>query len=164
ALLLGFGSALGPRWLDGVLGRVIEVLFALPSLVLALLLVAVLGAGVRSSVIAVGLATAPGYARILRSRAQSVVRSPYVLASRLEGRRGPAVFVQHVLTNSVLPLIAVATLGTLPPSPEWGAMLNDGRLYITTAWWMTVAPGLAITLTATALTVLGRRISAVAPA
>lgn len=181
ALLLGFGSALGPRWLDGVLGRVIEVLFALPSLVLALLLVAVLGAGVRSSVIAVGLATAPGYARILRSRAQGVVRSPYVLASRLEGRSGPAVFVQHVLPNSVLPLIAVATLGigqaiiwvsalsylglgTLPPSPEWGAMLNDGRLYITTAWWMTVAPGLAITLTATALTVLGRRISAVAPA
>src|SRR5699024_8797446 len=128
-------SALGPRWLDGVLGRVIEVLFALPSLVLALLLVAVLGAGVRSSVIAVGLATAPRYARILRSRAQGVVRSPYVLASRLEGRSGPAVFVQQVLPDSVLPLVAVATLGsgqaiigvsarrylglgTLPPRPR----------------------------------------------
>lgn len=181
ALLLGFGSALGPRWVDGVLGRVIEVLFALPSLVLALLLVAVLGAGLRSSVIAVGLATAPGYARILRARAQSVARSPYVLASRLEGRTATGVFGRHVLPNTMLPLIAVATLGVgqaiiwvsalsylglgaLPPSPEWGAMLNDGRLYITTAWWMTVAPGLVITVTATALTVLGRRLSAVAPA
>src|SRR5699024_12533598 len=96
----------------GVLGRVIEVWLALPALVLALLLVAVLGAGVRASVIAVGLATARGYARILRSRAQGVVRSPYVLASRLAGRSGPAVFVQHVLPNSVLRLISVAHRST----------------------------------------------------
>ncbi|MEE6280442.1 ABC transporter permease [Georgenia sunbinii] len=180
-VLLGFGAALGPRWLDGVLSRVIEVLFALPSLVLALLLVSVMGAGVRASVIAVGLATAPGYARILRSRAQAVTRSPYVQAARLEGLAGPPVFARHVLPNTVWPLVAVATLGigqaivwvsalsylglgALPPSPEWGAMLNDGRLYITSAWWLTVAPGLAITATAAALTMLGRRISAVAPA
>ncbi len=180
-VLLGFGAALGPRWLDGFLSRVIEVLFSLPSLVLALLLVAVLGAGVGPSVIAVGLATAPGYARILRARAQSVAQSPYVAAARLEGVSGPAVFVRHVLPNTVWPLVAVATLGigqaivwvsalsylglgALPPSPEWGAMLNAGRLHITTSWWLTVAPGLAITLTAAALTMLGRRLSAVAPA
>lgn len=180
-LVLGFGAALGPRWLDGLLNRVIEVLFALPSLVLALLLVAVLGAGVGPSVLAVGVATAPGYARILRARAQSVTRSAYVAASRLEGVSAPAAFLRHVLPNTVWPLVAVATLGVgqaivwvsalsylglgaLPPSPEWGAMLNAGRLHITTSWWLTVAPGLAITLTAAALTVLGRRLSAVAPA
>lgn len=180
-VVLGFGAALGPRWLDGLLSRVIEVLFSLPSLVLALLLVAVLGAGVGPSVIAVGLATAPGYARILRARAQAVVRSPYVLAARLEGVSAPAAFVRHVLPNTAWPLVAVATLGVgqaivwvsalsylglgaLPPSPEWGAMLNAGRLYITSAWWLTVAPGLAITATAAALTFLGRRLSAVAPA
>lgn len=180
-LVLGFGAALGPRWLDGLLNRVIEVLFALPSLVLALLLVAVLGAGVGPSVLAVGVATAPGYARILRARAQSVTRSAYVAASRLEGVSAPAAFLRHVLPNTVWPLVAVATLGVgqaivwvsalsylglgaLPPSPEWGAMLNAGRLHITTSWWLTVAPGLAITLTAAALTMLGRRLSAVAPA
>jgi len=180
-LVLGFGAALGPRWLDGLLNRVIEVLFALPSLVLALLLVVVLGAGVGPSVLAVGVATAPGYARILRARAQSVTRSAYVAASRLEGVSAPAAFLRHVLPNTVWPLVAVATLGVgqaivwvsalsylglgaLPPSPEWGAMLNAGRLHITTSWWLTVAPGLAITLTAAALTMLGRRLSAVVPA
>ncbi|WP_228759863.1 ABC transporter permease [Pseudactinotalea sp. HY158] len=181
AVVLGFGAALGPRRLDAGLSRIIEVMFALPSLVLALLLVAVLGAGVEASVIAVGLATAPGYARILRARAQAVARSPYVLAARLEGLPGPRVFARHVLPNTVWPLVAVATLGvgqaiiwvsalsylglgSLPPSPEWGAMLNDGRLYIDSSWWLTLAPGLAITVTAAALTLLGRRISAAAPA
>lgn len=180
-LVLGFAAALGPRWLDAVLSRVIEVLFALPSLVLALLLVAVLGAGVRASVLAVGLATAPGYARILRARAQSVTRSAYVQAARLEGVAAPAAFVRHVVPNTVWPLVAVATLGigqaivwvsalsylglgALPPSPEWGAMLNAGRLHITTAWWLTVAPGLAITVTAASLTMLGRRVGKVAAA
>ncbi|WP_413450909.1 ABC transporter permease [Georgenia phoenicis] len=180
-VVLGFGAALGPRWLDGLLSRVIEVLFSLPSLVLALLLVAVLGAGVGPSVISVGLATAPGYARILRARAQAVAQSPYVAAARLEGVSAPAAFVRHVLPNTVWPLVAVATLGigqaivwvsalsylglgALPPSPEWGAMLNAGRLHITSSWWLTVAPGLAITVTAAALTMLGRRLSAVAPA
>lgn len=179
-VLLGFGAALGPRWLDGLLSRVIEVLFSLPSLVLALLLVAVLGAGVGPSVISVGLATAPGYARILRARAQAVAQSAYVGAARLEGVSAPAAFVRHVLPNTVWPLAAVATLGVgqaivwvsalsylglgaLPPSPEWGAMLNAGRLHITSSWWLTVAPGLAITVTAAALTMLGRRLSAVAP-
>jgi len=180
-VVLGFGAALGPRRLDAVLSRVVEVLFALPSLVLALLLVAVLGAGVGPSVVAVGLATAPGYARILRARARAVVQSPYVRAARLEGVSAPVAFVRHVVPNTVWPLIAVATLGVgqaivwvsalsylglgaLPPSPEWGAMLNAGRLHITTAWWLTVAPGLAITVTAAALTFLGRRLNAVAPA
>lgn len=180
-LLLGFSAALGPRWLDGALSRVIEVLFALPSLVLALLLVSVLGAGVGPSVLAVGLATAPGYARILRARARSVVHSPYVTAARLEGVSAPVAFLRHVVPNTLWPLIAVGTLGigqaivwvsalsylglgALPPSPEWGAMLNAGRLHITSSWWLTVAPGLAITAAAAALTMLGRRLSAVAPA
>lgn len=178
AIVLGFPAALGPRWVDGVLSRVIEVLFALPSLVLALLLVAVLGAGVWASVIAVGVSTAPGYARILRSRARTVALSGYVDAARLEGRGPWSVFTRHILPNTMWPLIAVATLGigqaivwvsalsylglgALPPSPEWGAMLNGGRIYIASAWWLTVAPGLAITLAATATTILGRKLSAV---
>lgn len=178
-LVLGLAAGLGPRWLDAAVGRVIEVLFALPTLVLALLLVAVQGAGVRSSVLAVGVATAPGYARILRARVRTVAASGYVEAARLEGHGQVRVVLRHVLPNTLWPLVSVATLGVgqavvwvcalsflglgaLPPSPEWGAMLNAGRLYLDSAWWLTVVPGTAITLTAAALTVLGRRIGRVA--
>ncbi|WP_105566498.1 ABC transporter permease [Microbacterium halophytorum] len=175
-LVVGFAAGLGPAWLDAALGRAIEVLFALPTLVLALLFVAVLGAGTSSSVLAIGLATAPGYARILRSRVRGVARSDYVAYARLEGTGRGRTFLRHIAPNTLWPLVATATLGVgqavvwvsalsflglgaEPPSPEWGAMLNAGRVYITTAWWMTVFPGLAIVVVATALTVLGRRMS-----
>ncbi|HEY0186450.1 MAG TPA: ABC transporter permease [Cellulomonas sp.] len=177
-LLLGLAAGLGPRWLDAVVSRVVEVLFALPTLVLALLLVAVRGSGVGPSVLAVGLATAPGYARILRARVRGVAASGYVEAARLEGRSPGGVLRGHVLPNTLWPLVSVATLGigqavvwvcalsflglgALPPAPEWGAMLNAGRVYLASAWWITVFPGLAITVTAAALTVLGRRLGRV---
>ncbi|WP_317138083.1 ABC transporter permease [Microbacterium betulae] len=174
-LVIGFAAGLGPRWLDAVLGRVIEVLFALPTLVMALLLVAIIGPGTQSSVLAIGLATAPGYARILRARVRGVARSDYVAHARLEGSGGMTVFLRHIAPNTLWPLVATATLGigqaivwvsalsflglgTPPPSPEWGAMLDAGRVYISYAWWLTVFPGLAIVVTATVLTVLGRRL------
>lgn len=176
--VLGFAAGLGPRWLDAALGRVIEVLFALPTLVMALLLVAMTGPGTTASIIAIGAATAPGYARMLRARVRTVARSGYVAHARLEGIPRRRVFARHVAPNTLWPLVAVATLGVgqaivwvaalsflglgaLPPSPEWGAMLNAGRVYIATAWWMTVFPGLAIVGTAVVMTVLGRRLSAV---
>lgn len=175
-LVLGFVSGLGPRVVDAMIGRVIEVLFALPTLVLALLLVAVIGPGTDASILAIGAATAPGYARILRARVRGVARSGYVEYARLEGSGRAVVFLRHIAPNTLWPLVAVATLGVgqaivwvsalsflglgaLPPSPEWGAMLNAGRVYLTSAWWMTVFPGLAIVVTATVLTMLGRRIS-----
>jgi peptide/nickel transport system permease protein len=110
-LVIGLLAGLGPRRLDGALSRVIEVLFALPSLVLALLLVAVMGAGVTPTLIAVGLATAPGYARILRSQVRSVAASSYVEAARLEGQPALLVFAKHIAPNTLWPLVAVATLG-----------------------------------------------------
>lgn len=180
-LVIGMLAGLGPRVLDSALSRVIEVLFALPSLVLALLLVAVMGKGVAPTLIAVGLATTPGYARILRSQVRSVASSAYVEAARLEGQSALRVFGRHIAPNALWPLVAIATLGVgqaivwvaalsflglgaLPPSPEWGAMVNGGRVYLVRAWWLTLAPGLAITLTAAALTVLGRRLGRVVQA
>lgn len=180
-LVIGMLAGLGPRLVDSALSRVIEVLFALPSLVLALLLVSVMGAGVTPTLVAVGLATAPGYARILRSQVRSVAASPYVEAARLEGQPALFVFFKHIAPNTLWPLVAVATLGVgqaivwvsalsflglgaLPPSPEWGAMVNGGRVYLVRAWWLTLAPGLAITVTAAALTVLGRRLGRVGAA
>lgn len=180
ALVLGFAAGLGPRWLDAGVARVIEVLYALPTMVLALLLVSVRGPGLAASVLAVGLATAPGYARILRARARGVATSGYVQAARLEGHGPGRILLRHIAPNSLWPLVAVVTLGVgqavvwvaglsflglgaLPPSPEWGAMLNAGRVYITRAWWLTVCPGLAITVTAAALTALGRAVGRVRP-
>lgn len=174
--LLGFAAGLGPRWLDSGLGRVFEVLFALPTLVMALLFIAVLGSGPTASILAIGLATIPGYARMLRARVRGVARSGYVEWARLDDVSPARVFTRHIAPNALWPLVSAATLGVgqaivwvsalgflglgaAPPAPEWGAMLNAGRVYLTTAWWMTVGPGLAIVLTAAALTVLGRRLA-----
>ncbi|MCW2288430.1 peptide/nickel transport system permease protein [Leucobacter luti] len=172
--LLGFAAGLGPRVVDSALGRLFEVLFALPTLVMALLFIAVLGSGPTASILAIGLATIPGYARMLRARVRGVARSGYVEWARLDDVAPLLVFTRHIAPNALWPLVSAATLGVgqaivwvsalgflglgaEPPAPEWGAMLNAGRVYLTTAWWMTVGPGLAIVLTAAALTVLGRR-------
>lgn len=174
--LLGFTAGLGPRLVDAALGRLFEVLFALPTLVLALLFIAVLGGGPASSILAIGLATIPGYARMLRARARGVARSGYVEWARLDEVTPVRIFARHIAPNALWPLVSAATLGVgqaivwvsalgflglgaAPPEPEWGAMLNAGRVYLTSAWWMTVGPGLAIVLTAAALTVLGRRLA-----
>lgn len=173
--ILGFAAGLGPRPLDAALGRVFEVLFALPTLVMALLFISVMGAGPSAAILAIGLATIPGYARMLRARVRGIASSGYVEWARLDGVGPARVFARHIAPNSLWPLASAATLGigqaivwvsalgflglgALPPSPEWGAMLNAGRVYLTTAWWMMVSPGLAIVAVAAALTVLGRRI------
>ncbi len=174
--LLGFAAGLGPRLLDSALGRLFEVLFALPTLVLALLFIAVMGGGPTASILAIGLATIPGYARMLRARVRGVAQSGYVEWARLDEVSPARVFVRHIAPNALWPLVSAATLGvgqaivwvsalgflglgTAPPAPEWGAMLNAGRVYVTSAWWLTVGPGAAIVLTAAALTVLGRRLA-----
>lgn len=175
--LLGIGSALGPRWMDFTLTRFMEVLFALPGIVLALLLITAIGPGVVTSTIAVGLASAPGYARMIRTQTVKIVQSGYVEADRALGRSRTQILNRRILPNLVVPLFVIATLGigqgivwaaslsylglgTVPPSPEWGAMMNAGRTYLTSsAWWMTFFPGLAIILTAVSTTVLSRAIS-----
>jgi peptide/nickel transport system permease protein len=180
--VLGCVAGLGPRFVDALLGRVFEVLFALPTLVMALLFITIVGGGPVASTLAIGLATIPGYARMLRARVRSIAQSGYVEWARLDSAETHAtvsatrLFTGHIAPNSLWPLVSAATLGVgqaivwvsalgflglgaLPPSPEWGAMLNSGRTYIATAWWMTVFPGLAIVATAAALTALGRRLA-----
>ncbi|MFC5337883.1 ABC transporter permease [Leucobacter denitrificans] len=175
--VLGFAAGLGPRWLDAALARVFEVLFALPTLVIALLFVAVLGGGAWSATLAIGLATIPGYARMIRARVRGIAASGYAEWARLDGAGPFSVFAKHIAPNSLWPLVSAATLGVgqsivwvaalgflglgaEPPAPEWGAMLDAGRVYLSSAWWMTVMPGLTIVATATALTVIGRRFAA----
>ena len=173
-IVFGVAAALGPRWLDWIVSRALEVGFAFPGILLALLVIALWGPGVVTSTVAVGLSTAPGYARVVRGTMLGVQRAPYVEADLVLGRSWAHRLVHTVLPNTLAPLFALATLGLgqavvwasalaflglgePPPAPEWGAMLSAGRTYLLTgAWWLTVFPGSAIVLAAVAATLLGR--------
>ncbi|GAA4136199.1 ABC transporter permease [Actinomadura keratinilytica] len=171
--VLGLVAALGGRWLDELVMRLVDVVLALPSLLLALVVLVVAGPGTLNSVCAVGVAAVPVYARLVRVRAMVVRGSGYVEAATALGLPRAVVIVRHVLPNVLAPLlvlatievgtalVAVASLGFLgfgpqPPAPEWGAMLAAGRDYTAVAWWVAVFPGLAITLTVLSITVVGR--------
>jgi peptide/nickel transport system permease protein len=175
ALVLGLAAALGGRLVDFGVSRFLEVLFAFPGLLLALLVITVYGPGIVTSTIAVGLATAPGYARIIRSQARAVAAAPYVEAAVVLGRSRGRILGRHILPNALAPVFVLVTLGVgqaivwaaalsylglgaEPPAAEWGAMLFAGKNYLATAWWMTFFPGLAIVLSAAATTVLGRAV------
>jgi peptide/nickel transport system permease protein len=163
------------RIVDFTVNRFLEVLFAFPGLLLALLFIVIFGPGVATATIAVGLSTAPGYARIIRAQLITVRSAAFVEAATVLGRTRWQILVRHILPNTLAPLFVLATLGvgqaivwaaTLsylglgaePPTAEWGAMLSAGRTYITSAWWMSFFPGLFIVLTAVTATVLGRSI------
>jgi peptide/nickel transport system permease protein len=173
ALVFGLMAGLGPRWLDFGTTRFLEVLFAFPGLLFALLFIVIYGPGVITSTIAVGLATAPGYARIIRSQVLVARRAPYLEAALVLGRGRTTRVLRHLLPNVAGTLFVLVTLGigqsivwasslsylglgAVPPAAEWGAMLSAGRTYITSFWWMTFFPGLFIVLSAVSTTLLGR--------
>ena len=175
AIIFGSWAALGGRWADAVIGRGIEVLFAFPILLLAMVFIAVYGPSVQTLVLAVGIGIAPGYARMVRGQVLAVRHSGYVQAARALGHHPGKILRQHVLPNALRPLLAVLTLGigqsivwasglaflgfgVAPPSPEWGALLEAGRPYITEAWWLQIIPGFAVVATALTATALGRYI------
>lgn len=171
--ILATAAAAGGRVVDFAVGRVLEVLFAFPGLLLALLVIVIAGPGPVTATIAVGLSTAPGYARLIRGQLLQVRSSDYVEAARVLGHGPVRILLRHILPNAVAPLFVLATLGigqavvwasalsylglgAQPPAPEWGAMLAAARTYLTTAWWLTAFPGLMIIATALSTTVLGR--------
>ncbi len=180
ALVLGILAGFGGRWLDFGVGRILEVLFSLPGLLLALVFIAFAGPGVSTTVIAVGLTTAPGYARLIRAQILALRTSPMVEAATVLGRSRARILTVHILPNALSPIVVLATLGlgqailwsaslsflglgSPPPAPEWGTMLSTGRTYLALAWWMTLFPGLAIVLVAAAATVLSRSLKARGP-
>ena len=174
-IVLGTLAGMLGRVVDFTVNRFLEVLFAFPGLLLALLFIVIFGPGVATATIAVGLSTAPGYARIIRAQLITVRSAAFIEAATVLGRTRWQILVRHILPNTLAPLFVLATLGvgqaivwaaTLsylglgaePPTAEWGAMLSAGRTYITSAWWMSFFPGLFIVLTAVTATVLGRSI------
>ncbi|MBE9373657.1 ABC transporter permease [Saccharopolyspora sp. HNM0983] len=173
ALLLAGLAALAPRWVRGAADRLIEILFSFPALLLALLLVAVLGPSPFTLIAAVGVGCAPGYARMIRGQLLGTRVAGYVTAAVASGHSSTRIVLQHIVPNALRPLVAVFSmsvgqcvvwssslsflgLGVAPPSPEWGALLDAGRTYLTAASWLVVAPGLCIVLLALTATATGR--------
>ncbi|MFG1836885.1 ABC transporter permease [Micromonospora sp. NPDC049175] len=172
-VLLGLLAGLAHRFADEALSRTLDALSAFPMLLLALLFIAIAGPGTVSLIVAIGIATLPHHARVVRGQTLVVRRSGYVEQAVTFGQSRPRLVVRHVLPNVVgpVPVLAVIGLGEAilaaaglsflgmgpqPPSPEWGAMLSEGRNYLQVAWWISILPGLAVTATVVSLTVVGR--------
>lgn len=173
AIVLGLLGGLGGLRTDRSVGWLLEVLFAFPSLVLALLFVAIFGSGIGPLIIATGLGAAPGYARMVRGQVLAVRNAGYIEAARALGHPTRRIIWRQLLPNAMRPLIVTLTmgvgqaivwasalsflgLGARPPTPEWGTMLSMGRDFIANAWWLTFFPGLFIVLTTLSTTVAGR--------
>lgn len=170
---LGLVAGLGNRWIETAVMRLVDVLLSIPDLLLALVVIALLGAGSVDALFAVGIAAIPNYARIVRAQTRVVRRSPYVEAASALGLRRLTVIWRHVLPNAIKPLLVLATLGVgsaigvgaslsflglgaKPPAAEWGSMLSTGIQYLSTAPSQVVLPSLIITATVLSITVVGR--------
>ncbi|GAA2648042.1 ABC transporter permease [Paractinoplanes durhamensis] len=174
-VLLGMLAGLAHKYADEALARSFDALSAFPLILLALLFIAIAGPGALSLVVAIGIATLPHYARVVRAQTFVVRQAGYVTQAVAFGRSRLRLVLRHVLPNVLgpVPVIAVIGLGeailaaaglsflgmgTQPPSPEWGAMLSEGRNYLSVAPWVSVLPGVVATLTVIALTVVGRHL------
>jgi peptide/nickel transport system permease protein len=171
-LLIGVSAAFYGRIVDAVLMRIVDILFAIPSLVLAILISGLLGPSRTNAMLAIGIVYAPSFARVIRGSALGVLALPYVEAARALGVRDVRIMTRHVLRNIVSPIIVLSTiylssavlteaalsflgLGTQPPEPSWGLMLHDGMPYMQLAPWLAIFPGLAIMVVVLGLNFLG---------
>ena len=176
---LGILAGYVGRGLDSVLMRGVDVLVAIPGLLLSMVVVSMLGFGVVNVAIAVGVAGIPGIARIARAETLRILSRPYLDAARTSGLGHGRVMLRHVLPNAsgalaVLAalelggaILAVAALsflgfGAVPPTPEWGALVSEGRGYIANAWWLTSLPGAVIAASVIAINRLSREIGVAA--
>jgi peptide/nickel transport system permease protein len=171
--LLGLAAALARGVIDELLSRAVDVISAFPDLLLALMLIAFTGPGTNNLIIALGVASVPRFARVVRAQTYTVMTSGYVEQARTFGLSRFTLITRHILPHAIAQVPALATLGLgtaiigtaglsflgmgpQPPTAEWGLMLAEGRNYLRNAWWIAVWPGVFITLTVIAVNTLGR--------
>ncbi|HEX8918677.1 MAG TPA: ABC transporter permease, partial [Chloroflexota bacterium] len=169
---LGLVAGFTGRYIDAMVMRLMDALLIVPGLLLALGIVAILGPGLSSTIIAIGVAGIPGYARMARAMALRVRHQEYVLAAQAAGTRGPRIVRRHVLPNSLEPLIVMATIsfggavlaasalsylgvGVQSPTADWGTLLSEGYTQMYQAWSELVFPGIAVVLTVLGGNLLG---------
>jgi len=170
--LLGLLAGYYRGWLDSVLMRLMDVLLAFPSILLALAIVGTLGPGLTNAVIAVAIVSIPEYARIVRSVVLGAREEEFVQAATALGARSPRKMFKHILPTAMGPLSVQASLGVgyailslaglsflglgiQPPAADWGEMLNRGRNFLPDSSWLLIYPGLAISITVLAFNLVG---------
>ncbi|MBN1263946.1 MAG: ABC transporter permease [Anaerolineales bacterium] len=174
-LAIGFTLTLplGGGLLSNLIMRIMDIILAFPSILLAIAIVAFLGPGLDKTMIAVGFVSIPTYARLVRSTVLSVIQKEYILAAQSTGEGHARIILRYIIPNSLSPIIVQTTmglasaiiwaaalgflgLGAIPPEPEWGAMLGDSYRYLSSgAWWAVLFPGLAIMLSVLGFNLLG---------
>ena len=171
-VVLGLLAAFHTKWVSPIVMRVMDVLLALPGLLLAICVITILGPGLINTVLAIAVGALPGYVRLVRASAMSELSKDYVTASRVAGAGTARLMFDTVLPNCLAPLIVNATLsfssailetaalgflglGVQPPLPEWGSMLSAARDYIERAPWVVTMPGLTILGTVLAINLMG---------
>lgn len=167
-LIAGFFKGLA----DIAIMRVMDILMTMPSLLLAIVIVAILGPGLMNAMLAVAIVVLPHYVRITRAAVIAETSKDYVVAAKVSGAQTIRLMFSEILPNCAAPLIVQATLGVStaildaaalgflglgaqPPTPEWGTMLADAREFVLRAWWVVTFPGLAILITVLAFNLLG---------
>jgi peptide/nickel transport system permease protein len=174
-ILLGLLAGYHGGRLDALIMRVADVQLAFPFILLAIAIVAVLGQGLRNVIIVLGLAGWVVFARVVRGDVLSIRERDFILAARTIGASDRTILLRHLLPNVVTPVIVIASftvanviileaalsflgLGVEPAIPTWGAMLADGRQYLSVVWWPATLPGLAIMLTVLSINMIGDRL------
>ncbi len=171
-ILIGLLSGYYRGLVDLVLMRVVDVMFAFPGLVLAIVIAGLLGANRRNAMIAIGIIITPAFARVVRAAVLEVMGYPFIESARALGAGGIRIMLRHLIPNIVAPLIVLTTvyfstailseatlsflgLGTQPPEAAWGNMLSTARSYIDQSVWMSIFPGLAIMVVVMGFNFLG---------
>ncbi|WP_420859322.1 ABC transporter permease subunit [Marivivens marinus] len=171
-IIIGLIAGFAPRWLDTIIMRIMDIVLAFPSLLLALVLVAILGPSLTNAMIAIAIVLQPHYVRLTRASVLSERQKDYVTSAKVAGARLPRLMFKTVLPNCLAPIIVQAALsfstaildaaalgflgmGAQPPTPEWGTMLAEAREFILRAWWVVTWPGVAILITVLAINLMG---------
>jgi dipeptide transport system permease protein len=171
-ILIGLIAGFAPKWLDTIIMRIMDIILSFPSLLLALVLVAILGPSLINAMIAIAIVLQPHYVRLTRAAVLSERTKDYVISAKVAGARLPRLMFITVLPNCLAPIIVQAALsfsnaildvaalgflgmGAQPPTPEWGTMLAEAREFILRAWWVVTFPGLAILITVLAINLMG---------
>ena len=169
---LGLVAAMSGAVVDTIITRVVDLIYAMPSLVLAILVVAILGPSLPNTIVAVTIVYMPRYVRLMRAAAMGELNKDYVTAARVAGASTPRLMLFTILPNCLAPLVVQAalgvsdaileaaglgflSLGAQPPTPEWGAMLADSREFIRSDPWIVALPGIAILVTVVAINLVG---------
>ncbi len=171
-VVVGLVAGYYGRWVDMLLMRLADVLMAMPGILLTMVFIFSLGPTLTNAMIAIGLASIPEYARVVRGSVLSAREYLYVDGARVVGVTPWRIMSRHILPNVVAPVLILATLGVggailalaglsflglgaQPPTPEWGVLISDGRARLRTAWWIATFPGLAIALAVLAINLVG---------